>query len=364
MKNHFIFIILFVVASCASPSKNFEKGNYEKAYEGFLRDLEKGSNNRKDRNLLNRSFEEMLRQSQTQSELAYRKGQLKDLERLFKDTEDLIMDYTKGKPWLDIDFSNTMKGIIAQQDTLAMDLADAFEDLADENMRSYSQRGDKLLAQQAHFDYIKAAEYGGHSERLDQRIEESLIAATIHILFEADSWDLNLGWTIDNRFQQLEYQSGKFVQVYYEDLVDIVDCHVDIEFNRIDKRENERRTTDNFSKEIIEKYEEYTDSTGTVVKKPIYKTINASVECLIRTMSYNWDARAKINFLNNYCDYSARNFTSQYVLESKRYFIKGDERALPDNMKNLKDQEYAYNENKVVELLLDDIYKQVENHFF
>lgn len=357
-------VFIFLVLACASPSKNFDKGNFEKAYKGVLENFEKAKASRKDKTILNKSFSEMLHSNLASRESIFRKGEIRALENLYLNSEDLIENYYRGKRWLDDSFDEPMEEIVNVQDSLVLDISDFYYADADQKMRSYYDSYNKEYAMEAFDSYERIYKYSGGDYILDSLSQLALDEATVFILFDVSAWDFQLEWEIDRVFEDLESRSRKFREVIYEDDVPKVDCFVQVEFGRLDVDDSQKIARDNFSKEIIARYETYTDSTGMKQQKPIYETVEATVECLISSRRYSWEARGTVDPNFNYCKYRNRIFESERIIESKKYTTRGDDRALPEHMKNLTDQAFSIKEDDLIEELIEDIYRQVDNYYF
>ena len=109
-----------------SPQKHFEKGNFEKAFQGALKDLEKSSSDRKKKNILNKSFEQIVLQHQTDWQLAQHSNHIEDLEDVYDDRSQLVDNYLKAKRWLNVSFSSTLETIETEQEDLRIELAANF----------------------------------------------------------------------------------------------------------------------------------------------------------------------------------------------------------------------------------------------
>lgn len=358
--------LCFVVLSwsCRSPHKNFEKGNYEKAYHGLVKELEKGSKKRKDRNLLNSAFREMVQQHNVETELLLRSRDVRDWETAYRDSEELLEDYIQGKRWLDEEFDKIITNLDRAQDSLALDIADSYMQLGDKGMSDYNKLGDKSFAQDAYRAYLKVEQYKGGDAYLSDLIENAREEATVHVLFLTEVWDRDLEWLIDRTFSRLERQGNTFLKVDYSGSTREPDCVVELDFGRLESKLSEQRTTDNFSRDIIIRYETVKDTSGTVIERPVYKTVTASVVKLFQRKTYSWRLRSRINQSANYCRFRSRNFSSDFSVEARSYITRGDERALPDNMKNLRDERFDLNENRIVEDMAEDLFQQVREAYF
>ncbi len=364
MKIYCLAFIVSLLYSCASPHKNFEKGNYDKAYSGVLKELEKGSKSRKDKNILNKSFDSMLRQEMTDTELHMRSSDVRDWERVYSSHEKLIKDYIKGKRWLNNDFSEIMQKIEIDQDTLALNIADAYILDGNSLMNNYNLNGNKGIAKEAHKLFLRAQKYGYYEDELIKLTLESLNAATIYTLVESNSWNPLMKGKIDSRFREIERESNIYFQVLYNDSPNYVDCYIGLHFNDLDIKDSRNITTDNYSKEIVDSYKTYIDSSGVKQSIPNYKTIKASVKCITELKIYRWNARVRIDRKFNYCDHHPQTINVKYEMVSKTYSIQGNREALPDNLKNLKNEYFPINERQVIENLLDDLYKQFKREYF
>lgn len=362
MKNIILFsLVLFF--SCASPQKNFEKGNFNKAYKGALKELENGKRG-KNKAILNRSFNEILKAHQTQYTLIMRDADIQDWENAFYKRNDLIEDYIKGKRWLDNDFDATMEKLMDENEVLSSDIANEYELMGNEAMAVYATNGDKRAAQNAFAFYNKLAEYDPNNSRVNVYVNQALEAATVHILFDADAWDFRYEYDIDRKFKNLENQSSGFIQIYYEQNIPHADCMVEIDFNDLEERIRQETNTQNFTEQIEDGYETVKDTSGRVSKIPIYKDVSGSVITTTEYKEYYWEVRSKSNSYTNFCDFRSKNFDSSITLERTFYRLSGDERAIPSRFKNQNDEEFRDDEDDVVEDLIDDLYNQIVRYYF
>ena len=134
-------------------------------------------------------------------------------------------------------------------------------------MIAFDQSGDKLIAQEAHQFYKSSGKYDPQNLDLQIKLDEAYKAGSIIVLFEADAWDISDEWIIDRRFQQLRRNSRNFYQVFYEEPVENVDCFVEIDFSRLDYREERRTENREYEKEIQDGYETVIDSSGNSTQK-------------------------------------------------------------------------------------------------
>jgi len=362
MKNLVLLLSVFIL-SCASPQKNFEKGNFGKAYKGALSELEDGKRG-KNKSILNRSFNEMLKAHQTEYNLIMRDADIQDWEQAFNKRENLIVDYLKGERWLDDDFNVPMDKITDANNELSDNIGKEYELMGNDAMALYSTNGDKRIAQDAFRFYNKMAEYDPNNSMLNTYINQSLEAATVHILFDADVWDFRYQYDIDRKFKNLENQSDGFIQIYFEENIPHADCMVEIDFNDLDVRVRQESNVQEFTEQIQDGFETVTDTSGRVRKEPIYKDVSGSVTTTTEYKEHYWEVRVKTNSYTNFCDFRSKNFDSLITLERNTYRLSGDERAIPSRFKNQRDEEFRDDEDDVAEDLIDDLYNQIVRYYF
>lgn len=358
-----LFIFLVGVLSCASPQKNLEKGNFQKAYSGALSELEKGQRG-KNKDILNRAFNEMLESHLTEYELLLRANDLEDLELAYGKRDRVIVDYLKGKRWLSDDFDAQMQNIETEQLDLQDELAETFLGFGNEAMHIYNMNGDKMAAQDAFGFYNKAEQYNLNNEELHQLVNRALLVGTIHILFEADAWDFSYEWDVDRIFKNIERESEGFYQVYFEDIIPHVDCRVEIDFNNLNMSRNRENDIREFTERIQDGYETIIDTTGKTRKEPKYIDIKGAVKIIREIRSYTWEARVKSDRVNNYCDFRSRNFETSFTTESLTYELSGDRRAIPNEYKSQPQDKFKGDEDDIVEDMIEDIYEQVVRYYF
>ncbi|NNK89361.1 MAG: hypothetical protein HKO89_02025, partial [Saprospiraceae bacterium] len=255
MKYPFIALVLLFLLSCASPQKQFKKGNYEKAYKGALKELEKQQDSRKNKNLLNKAFKELVFENQTDGRLLLKSGMIEDWESAYRKNNDLLELFENGRRYVLKKWANRMDSLEVFNSGLKSDIAENYWQLGLDNAENYNVSFDKFAAQEAHHYFLKADEYNYKDERIDSLLQVSFEQGLIHLLFETDVWDMNYNWLIDNRFRNIIHESHDFLMVHYENNLSYADCRIDINFNNIDRRDRDYMTTENFSKEIQDGYD-------------------------------------------------------------------------------------------------------------
>ncbi|MBT8233733.1 MAG: hypothetical protein HKO66_15360 [Saprospiraceae bacterium] len=362
MKKYLLIALAGMLFACASPEKKFEKGNYQSAFNGALKELTKGKRG-KNKDILNRSFREILKQHNSQYALDMRSGQVRDWASAFNDRNNIIEDYIKAKRWLSDDFDRQIEIYEEEQIVLAQDITGYYEDMADNSMELFFSRGDKIAAQEAFAHYQNAIQFDDDNDTLVVKLNQALEAGTIHILFEADSWDFRYEYEIDRTFKDVERKSGGFLQVYFEENIPSVDCRIEIDFNSLDIDVGKSTEVKEFSKRIKDGTETVIDTSGKRTEVDKYITVTGSVVIVTEIKKYDWEARSRVNQMSEFCDFRTRSFNTAFIDEIEYYDLSGDQRAIPFEYKTTS-QEKFIDEDNVVGDLIDDIYHQVIRVYF
>ena len=329
----------------------------------MLSELEKGKSSRKSLTQFNQSFSEMMYAFDTKRQQVTRGQNISEYKDLHADAEWLIGEYIKGKRWLDDRFDKSAEDLMRFQDTLGADIYAFYLEEAEIALDRFKTTGDKEFSRDAVESIEDALDYGEESFTIDSIYQYAFDNAIEFVLVESEAWDLGLKWGIDRRFEDIERRSRKFREIIYEKNTERVDCHILAQFGQVDVDVLDRVQTDNYSKDIVVRYETYKDTSGVEYQKPIYETITASVECSIRTKVYSWEMQCQIDRVLNYCNFRPNLFRTERVFEAKAFRSFGDERALPEEMKNLKDINFSIDEKDVLNEMVDDLIDQFENYY-
>ena len=357
-------LLTFVlVLSCASPQKSFDKGNYEKAYKQAVKNVAKGSNKRKDRTLLNKSFNEILKEKSDNIDRYASSNVIEDWEEAYKEYESLIDLYYDGKRYLDKEYVTLMGQKETEQQQLQNDIAQNYLELGHMKMDQYESNGNKRFAQEAHEYYTRTQYYDPYNDTIDALLVSSYESAIVNVYVEAESiWEMSYSWIIDRKFSELERESEGFYVVSFEKNQDIADCSLLIEFSSLDEDRSERRNTERFSREIEDGFETRQDTSGNTIQVPKYTTVTGEVTTITEIYEYEWRARVNSYGSEQYCDFRSRSFDAEEEIVYEYYEVSGDNRAIPDNYSNTSFSQRDLDD--IVEELLDELYSDIENYYF
>ena len=356
-------ILVLFMFSCASPQKSFNKGDYDKAYKLALKNLKKGKKSRKDQTILNKSFEEMLDRERSEYAEYTRSDIIEDWEVAYSSYDDLLDTYEDGKRYLDSGFDINMEGIYAEIENLRKDIAGSFYELAQMGMEAYEDTEDKLEAQQAYYLYTKAEEYGSNEANIRERKAYALSEGVVTLLVIADErWGRTFAYDIDREFRNVEREGDDFLQIQYERNVE-ADCTIEVEFADIDRRVRDSRSTRTYREEIQDGFETRQDTSGNSTQVPRYITVSADVTTISEQITFEWEARTNIYGDSRYCnDYRERTFRADETLTNEIYEINGDTRAVPDGLRNSRNDNRR--EEDLIRDLLEELYDDFERAYF
>lgn len=361
-QTHFFLLFLFLM-SCASPQKSFNKGDYAKAYKSALKNLKKGKKNRKDKTILNKSFQQIYDEKQADIASLMGSSFIEDWELAYKEYGELIDYYDDGRQYLDDKYSIKMKFVDEDSKKLGDDIALSYYELGLDQMALFRESNNKLHAQDANVYFQKVVAYGGAQADLDALLQVSYEQGIVQILVEAYApFEQRYNWEIDRQFSDIERESSGFYVYSYERVLTEPDCSMQIDLSSIDRRVDEDRNFQTFTEQIQDGYDSRTDTSGVTTRVPRYIDVQGQVTTISENITYRW--RAAVSFRGNreYCDFRSRNFEAEEIVRNERYELSGDQRAIPDRYN--RDNYSSEDQDDIVDELLDDLYRDIRRSYF
>jgi len=355
--------IFFLLLSCASPQKSFNKGDYDKAYKLALKNMKKGKKSRKDQTILKKSFNEIMKRQQAVYADYNDSDIIEDWEKAYHSYDDLLEKYDEGKAYLDNDIDMTMVQIEQDLEQLGRDIADNYYSLGEMRIEAFEETKDKLEAQEAYHLYRKSEDYGKDDAELEDKIDYALEQGMLIVLVIAEErWGGRFAYDIDREFRQVEREGRDFTEVIYERNNLDADCTLEVEFSDIDRRVRDSRDTRSFSEQIQDGTESRQDTSGNTIQVPRYITVSADVTITREEVTFRWQARARAYGDRRYCDYRDRTFTAEESLVNELYDIRGDTRAVPSEFRNSRYDNRR--EEDLIDDLIEEIYRDFERAYF
>ncbi len=358
----FFFFTCVLFFACSSPQKSFDKGNYEQAFSSALKNLNKGKSDRKDRNILNDSFERLYDEKLTEAESFLRSDVLEDWEEAHELYGEIIELYDDGSKYLSADFDTGMEDVYNSQDQLGTDLAVSFHKLAQESMLAFDETSNKLAAQEAHYLYERTQFYNPNFPDIDEALDRALLEGTVLILIDADApFEPSYEWEIDREFDDIERAGSQYVDIRYNRLVQDPDCVLEINFGRLDIDSRESSRTERFTEEVEDGFETSVDTSGQEIRVQQYRTIEGSVTTITEEIRYEWDMSVRPSGIREYCNFRQRIFSADERVQIERYELSGDRDAIPSRF---RESDTRIDEDDIVDDLIEDLYDQFRRYYF
>ncbi len=169
-----IFVISVILSGCGSSKKQLEKGNYEAAIITAVKELRKDADNEKQAAILERSYNIVNEQDNERIRFLKLEGRPQNWDEVYQiykrmnDRQALvrtILPINAGGKSLNFPYVDYMVEMIAAKKKSA----DYYFAHGNELMKA----GLKDSYRQAFYEYVRAKEYVGDYEGIDQKIEES-----------------------------------------------------------------------------------------------------------------------------------------------------------------------------------------------
>jgi len=351
------------MASCSSPQKSFDKGNYDKAYAQALKNLQKGSKDRKDRSVLNSSFEEILA-DKIELIASYNSSDIIEVwEEALVAYDDIIEYADEGHVYLSDDLTDKVREMKSDRDQLRYDIAENYYQLANDAYAAYEDNEDKLDAQDSYTFYDISLQYGSDHDDISSKMDQAYEWGKFKVYVEAkQSFGFSYDWDIDREFSQVERRSRGFAEVSYEKNKYDADCILEVSISD-DINVRESTSTDRFSEEIEDGYDTEVDTSGNTVRIPRTITVTGRVQTITQVITFECDARVRVSGDSQICTYNNRSFDAEERVTYERYEWDGDERAIPDRYKSTFRNDPP-DEEEIMEDLIEELYDDFVRYYF
>lgn len=358
-----ILLACMLVLSCATPQKHFNKGNYDKAFTGSLKDI-RSKNDRKTKQLLNNSFDALLKENNLKIAELTSEYDLRKWEKAHELYDELIDKYYEADRYLKPVYDTLINALADERDLLAFSIADNYAQRGYDNLEDFEDSGDKYEAQQAFLNFKKVENYQPEFPEINDLLDYTYEEAVVDVVIDVNTWNYRHEWEIKRQFRQLKNHSNPFLKVHFDGIIANPDCEIDLNFDDLRVSETRGRSgSQRFSRQIQDGYETVVDTSGNTVQRPRYIQVEGYVNSLVTTINYDWNVNLLVDRYSNYCNISPRYFNSRVAVNFEEYEISGDPRAVPDQYKvNNSPVNYDINDRRVIEDLISNLYYQIENH--
>ncbi len=359
-----LLLALLVLSACSTPQKSFEKRNYDRAFDLALAQLNRSKSVKENTAILRKSLNELIKEGLTEAGQLKRNDSLKDNDRALVTYEKLQDKISDAEPYLGNEFTSQLE-----------QLQDYALEVQEELYQNYLQQGlDKLdeavqteqkqLAQDAYREFEAAKSYTFDNFEADSLMDIALEEGKMYYYVETDApFELMEEWEIDRQFDDVEWLSGGFQQIYYETNRDQADCILEVTFGSIDFDIDEASSSQSFQKQVIDGYNTVTDTSGQTHQEPIYRDIEGTVVKKIRTKTGSWKAEISVFSGTPNCTLSGTTLWAETESEITEYELQGNTDAIPSEYKGGMTPSFE-DEDDMIEEMIEDLYRRFVNHYF
>lgn len=363
----FIACSIFLISACGSARKSFENKKYEKAIKQALKGLDKGKKVKENKNILKRSLDKIEKSTRKEVGTALKKQSIAGNVEAYNLLEDLEDVYQSGQAYLDSLRYSRYINLRDETQNLRNDISYQYFDLGYSKIVNAKSRDSKALAREAYYEFQSARNYGYLQNPIDSLIDESVEYGRLYYIVNAEPiFDITYGWEIDRVFDNIDDESTLFNKIYFEPIGNPgvpIDCTIDVDFVNLDIDIDKSEDNQRFTERIVVDYKETVDTSGNVLKEPIYGDIEAYVNIIQYTKSASWDVRVDINSTSKHCILDGGRFSEEITDQAEEIRTSGDERALPSKYRNINNQDELTDDDDMAEELIDRVYRRVIRNY-
>ena len=365
IKNVFLLSLLLLVLGCAGPQKSLDKKNYEKAYRLAMKELDRKKSVSQNRRVLAEALSHIIDEQYTAISKLVTSNNLEDWETAIDKNRSLQQQILDASKYLGNRYERTAVDLEERELSMMVSVYDVYFQDGKSKINRALNIGDKLLAQDAYYDLTRAKSYASEpSSELNELIQTSLANGVVNYTVEIDApFSVSYHWEIDREFDDIGEVSSLFRNVQFESNYDNADCLIEIEFDRLDIFYGERSQRENFEQRVITGYNTIVDTSGVSREEPIYENVQGAVNILQRIKTARWDIRVDVNSKSPNCDLESTYFDANIESVIEEYQLIGDQRAIPDEYKENRRQEFLPND-EMAQALIVIIYDEVINRIF
>lgn len=364
MKNLYFFLVTILIASCASPQKSLEKGNYNKAFKAALNELRKNKSNAKTKEVLITALNEIIIQEREYLNMVMASGNIQKQVSGLKAIEKLQDKIESAERYTNDEFAEVSQNLAEDEQWLIDEISSFYADEAVDYLNIFDQTGEKLKARRAYESFRKSNKYAPLSEGLDSLMELSLEWAQVYYNIEVSTiWNVYYSNDIRRKMEDLADEGGTYLQVYFESAAprSDFDCNIVVSFNSLEIDTRESESSQEYERTITTT-ETTTNADGEEVTVDVETVVKATVFTAEVVKTAAWDIDISVNGNRN-CGVRGDRFSEQVLSRIENERFEGDERALPSSYGSRRD-ETLMSDGDLVDDLLDKVYDQVRREVF
>lgn len=308
-----LFILILILSGCGSSKKQLEKGNYDAAIDKAVKQLRKDPRDAKQISILDRSYK--IVNEQDNERIRYLKlenkpanwDEIYQVSKRMSDRQALVRSvtplYMNGKT-IEYAYVDYMPEMVAAK----RKSADFYYAHGTELMKN----GLKESYRQAYNEFVRAKEYVGDYEGIDNKISESKFLGMSRVLislqnrsiikfdqeFEEDLLSLDLP-RLNNEW--VEYHTRNLdADTQYDYLVNVNIRNIAVSPDQTMQRDSviKKEVEDGFNYQLDKKGNVMKDSLGNDIKTKKYKTLQCALIETIQTKACRIDGDVEIVQIN------------------------------------------------------------------
>jgi len=353
----YLSLITFIFACSKNAVKEFEKGNSLKAYEILLKKAKKGEITRDEKKLFKEVILDLVHSDSLKMHRNIHSNVLEDKMEGYAQLKDIKKRHQElialRYPLPSYDYYSS-----ALYDSVSYDVtADLYTRAGDRLQRTIDE-GNKIHARNAYTDIERIDDYHlSESYPLDELKRNCLYHGTVHTLVQFDN-DVRFGSRYIDRYfddDEIRLSESRWNKFYFRNDLDMsFDRIAEVILTDADFDDDTNRSSKKYSERVITSYETKTDTSGTTEQVPVYGTVSATVttERITRELL----VRGYVNVQERGQNDDRDNIRENYKESIEVYSFTGDERALPNSIKNKLDkprENFSREENFYREALED-----------
>ncbi|OFY62999.1 MAG: hypothetical protein A2V46_14360 [Bacteroidetes bacterium RBG_19FT_COMBO_42_7] len=308
-----IFILMIILSGCGSSKKQLEKGNYDAAIDRAVRQLRKDPRDTKQISILDKSYKIVNEQDNERIRFLKMENKPANWDEIYQtskrmsDRQALVRSVTPlylGGKTIEYPYIDYMPEMVAAK----RKSADFYYAHGNELMKN----GLKESYRQAYYEFVRAKEYIGDYEGIDNKISESKYLGMSRVLISLQNRSI-LKFTQDFEEELLSLDlprlNSEWVEYYtqnldadtqYDYLVNVNVRNIAVSPDQTMQRDSvvKKEVEDGFSYQLDKKGNVMKDSLGNDIKTKKYKTLQCALIETVQTKVCRIDGDIEVVQIN------------------------------------------------------------------
>jgi hypothetical protein len=342
----FIFILTILLSGCGSSKKQLEKGNYDAAIQKAVKQLRKDPKDADQIDILNQAYKVANDQDNERVRMLKMEGKPNSWDEVYlvykalNDRQSLVRTVTplnlKGRT-VDFPYIDYMPDMVNAK----RKAADFYKTHADDLMKT----GIKESFRQAYTEYLRAKEYVGDYEGIDNKIQDAQLRGMSRVFVSIqNSSMLKFPKEFEDNLLALDFPrlNSQWVEYYTQNLNDNTqfDYYVNVNIKSIwvspdqsQQRDSviKKRIQDGFTYVLDKKGNVMQDSLGNDIKTPKYKNLQCALVETVQSKTCHIDGDVDVIQMNPNKELKKDPIRAESNFENISSRALGDIQALNSN---------------------------------